>query len=471
MELRYKYRFNFFRFINEVVLLSVSFVLSFYILTKYYGREFIFLNVWMLPLLIIGWYFSSRTTKSADDLNSKSITTALYKTANSIFIQFCLVILFFFTSHQTYNTKRFLLFYIIFLSVLIPLEKVFHEKLMQFLHLRGVNRRKILIVGAGKIGMEFYNVITRNKHLGFEVFGFLDDALKPQLNGKYLGTINSLEEYVSDHNTLPFDEVLVALPNSAHEKIKYVANVVRNHTIKLRIIPAYHELINSQYSISIFNGFPMITNRYVPLDDINLRIIKRGFDIVFSSLVLLAICSWLFPIIAIAIKLSSKGPVFFIQERWGRKNQKIKCYKFRSMRVASKDIDDKNGKYQQATKNDPRITRLGAILRKTSLDEFPQFINVFRGDMSVVGPRPHPTPLNMESKEIIDSYLARHLVKPGITGWAQVNGFRGETSDSSLMEARVNYDIWYIENWSLLLDVKIIFLTFWKTIVGDKNAF
>ncbi len=471
MELRYKYRFNFFRFINEVILLSISFILSFYILTMYYDREFIFLNVWMLPLLIIGWYFSSRSTKSADDLNSKSITLVLYKTANSIFIQFCLVILFFFTSHQTYNTKRFLLFYIIFLSILIPLEKVFHEKLMQFLHLRGVNRRKILIIGAGKTGMEFHNVITRNKHLGFEVIGFLDDVLKPQLAERYLGTINKLEEYVSDHNNLPFDEVLVALPNSAHEKIKYVANVVRNHTIKLRIIPAYHELINSQYSVSIFNGFPMITNRYVPLDDINLRILKRIFDVLFSSLVLVTVCSWLFPIIAIAVKLSSKGPVFFIQERWGRKNQKIRCYKFRSMRVAAKDVDAKNVKYQQATKNDPRVTRLGAILRKTSLDEFPQFINVFLGDMSVVGPRPHPTPLNMESKEIIDSYLARHLVKPGITGWAQVNGYRGETSDSSLMEARVNYDIWYIENWSLLLDVKIIFLTFWKTIVGDKNAF
>ena len=159
MELRYKYRFNFFRFINEVVLLSVSFVLSFYILTKYYDREFIFLNVWMLPLLIIGWYFSSRSTKTEDDLNSKSITTALYKTANSIFIQFCLVILFFFTSHQTYNTKRFLLFYIILLSILIPLEKIFHEKMMRFLHLKGVNKKRILIVGAGRTGMEFHNAI------------------------------------------------------------------------------------------------------------------------------------------------------------------------------------------------------------------------------------------------------------------------------------------------------------------------
>lgn len=471
MELRYKYRFNIFRFINEVFLLSISFVLSFLILNKFYHRDFILLNVWMLPLLIIGWYFSSRSTKASDDLNSKSITASLYKTANSIFIQFCLVILFFFTSHQTYNSKRFLLFYIILLSILIPLEKVMYRRLMLFLHKKGVNRRKILIIGAGKIGMEFSNVVEKNEHLGFEIFGFLDDEAKPHLNGKYLGKIDKLEDYIIDNDILSFDEVLVALPNSAHNKIKHIADVVRNHTIKLRIIPAYHELINSEYSVSIFNGFPMITNRYVPLDDMNLRTLKRIFDVVFSSVILLLICSWLFPIIAIAIKLSSKGPVFFIQERWGRKNEKIKCYKFRSMRVTSKDVNEKSGKYQQAKKNDPRITRLGAFLRKTSLDEFPQFLNVLFGDMSVVGPRPHPTPLNLESKEVIDSYLARHLVKPGITGWAQVNGFRGETSDSSLMKARVNYDIWYIENWSLFLDVKIIFLTFWKTIVGDKNAF
>ena len=470
MELRYKYRFNFFRFINEVILLTISFVLSFYILTRFYHRDFILINIWMLPLLVIGWYFSSRSTISADDLNNKSFISSLYQSANSIFVQFCLVILFFFTSHQTYNSKRFLLFYIIFLSVLIPLEKVLYKKTLAFLQKKGVNKKRILIIGAGKTGTEFSNIITKNQHLGYEIIGFLDDKKKPLLNGQHLGAVDKIDEYINN-GLLDFDEVVVALPNSAHEKIKHIANIVGRNTIKLRIIPAYHELINSQYNVSIFNGFPMITLRHEPLDEIHLRSIKRVFDIIFSCLVLVLICSWLFPIIALLIKLDSKGPIFFIQERWGKKNQKINCYKFRSMRPASKDIDTESGKYQQATKNDARITRLGAILRKSSLDEFPQFINVLMGDMSVVGPRPHPTPLNLESKEIIDNYLVRHLVKPGITGWAQVNGFRGETSDPSLMSARVNYDIWYIENWSLLLDLKIIFLTFWKTLVGDKNAF
>ncbi|RFZ85770.1 undecaprenyl-phosphate glucose phosphotransferase [Mucilaginibacter terrenus] len=470
MELRYKYRFNFFRFINEVILLTISFVLSFYILNRVYHRDFIMINIWMLPLLVIGWYFSSRSTKSSDDFNSKSYTATLYKIANSIFVQFCLVILFFFTSHQTYNTKRFLLFYIILLGILVPLEKLLYKKTLLYLHKKGVNRKRILIVGGGRTGMQFSDIITKNDHLGYEIIGFLDDEKKSHLNGQYLGPTSKIDEYLAS-GTPEFDEVVVALPNSAHNKIKHIASVVGRNTIKLRIIPAYHELINSQYNVSIFNGFPMITLRHEPLDELHLRVIKRLFDIVFSFLVLILVCSWLFPLIALAIKLTSKGPIFFVQERWGKKNRKIKCYKFRSMYVRSRDVDEVSGKYQQAKKNDPRITKIGGFLRKSNLDEFPQFFNVFFGDMSVVGPRPHPTPLNLESKELIDNYLVRHLVKPGITGWAQVNGFRGETSDPSLMKARVNYDIWYIENWSLLLDLKIIFLTFWKTIVGDKNAF
>jgi putative colanic acid biosynthesis UDP-glucose lipid carrier transferase len=467
MEVRYKYRFNFFSFINETIVLIISFTLSFILIAYIYGNEFILQDVWMLPLLIVGWYFSSRTIQADDNIESKSIIAGLYKTANSIFIQFFLVILFFFTSNQTNNSKKFLLFYILLLSLLIPLEKILYRKLMVIFYKKPRNNRKILIIGAGKVGMEFADVIDKQR-LGYEVVGFLDDAEKPELNGQYLGKIRDLETLiVNDHKGI--DEVLVALPNSATQKINYIADIINRHPIKLRIIPAYHELINSQYSISIFNGFPMITNRHVPLDDINLRWVKRMFDAMFSSLVFVLIFPWLFPLVAIAIKLDSKGPVIFKQDRWGRKNKKIKCFKFRTMHVDKEP--ETVIQFRQASKNDPRITRVGAFLRKTSLDEFPQFVNVFFGEMSVVGPRPHPIPLNLQSKKIIDNYLVRHLIKPGITGWAQVNGFRGETPDPALMRARVKYDIWYIENWSLLLDIKIIFLTFWKTIVGDKNAF
>jgi putative colanic acid biosysnthesis UDP-glucose lipid carrier transferase len=469
MELRYKYGFDFFRFIIDAGVLTICFFLSYFILHFIFHTNFVYSDIWMLPLLITGWYFSSRTTKSYNDFNDETIIASLTKTTNSIFIQFCLVILFFFSSNQTFYSKRFLLVYIALIGFFLPLETYLYKKVLLFLNKSGINKRKILIIGAGKIGMEFSKVIYRNEHLGYEIFGFLDDKEQPQLNDKYLGTISKLEEFIAENRT-NFDEVVVALPNNANEKIKHIANIVGNHVIKLRIIPAYHEFIDSNFSVSIFNGFPMLSNRYVPLDNIQLRRLKRFFDIIFSFLILVFICSWLFPIVALAIKIDSHGPIFFIQERWGRKNRKIRCYKFRSMFVPSV-IEKNESQYQQATKNDPRVTKVGAFLRKTSLDEFPQFWNVFIGDMSVVGPRPHPIPLNLNSKKIIENYLVRHIVKPGITGYAQVKGFRGETTDPTLMKARVSYDIWYIENWNLLLDIKIIFLTFWKVLVGDKNAY
>ena len=192
--------------------------------------------------------------------------------------------------------------------------------------------------------------------------------------------------------------------------------------------------------------------------------LKRAFDLVFSTVVL--ICSpVIFIPIAIAVKLSSPGPVFFKQKRTGFKGKEFNCYKFRTMRVNA-DSDE-----VQATRNDPRKTRVGEFLRKTSLDELPQFINVFLGDMSVVGPRPHMVKHTLDYSKIIDKYMLRHLIKPGITGWAQVNGYRGETRELWQMERRVEYDVWYIEHWNFWLDIKIIFLTVFNAFKGEKNAF
>ena len=197
---------------------------------------------------------------------------------------------------------------------------------------------------------------------------------------------------------------------------------------------------------------------------------KRLLDTVFTGMFFLFIFSWLFPIIALLIKLTSRGPVFFKQERTALNGQKINCYKFRSMVVESRDIDH-HGKFCQAIKNDPRVTKVGAFLRKTSLDELPQFWNVLVGDMSIVGPRPHPTVLCLESETVIEQYSLRHLIKPGITGWAQVNGYRGGTREIHLMQERINHDIWYINNWNILLDIKIILLTFRHVFFENENAY
>jgi exopolysaccharide biosynthesis polyprenyl glycosylphosphotransferase len=218
--------------------------------------------------------------------------------------------------------------------------------------------------------------------------------------------------------------------------------------------------------IDYLHEIPIISLRHEPLEDIGNRIKKRVFDVLFSSFVILFILSWLLPIIALLIKLSSKGPVLFVQNRLGRDNKVFKMYKFRTLKFER----DEN-KFRQVIKNDDRVYKIGKFLRKTSLDEMPQFFNVLTGQMSVCGPRPHPLALNDAYKNIVDSYSVRQFLKPGITGWAQVNGFRGEIQNTLKMKKRIEFDLWYMENWSLWFDVKVIFLTVFKLVKGDENAF
>jgi putative colanic acid biosynthesis UDP-glucose lipid carrier transferase len=214
----------------------------------------------------------------------------------------------------------------------------------------------------------------------------------------------------------------------------------------------------------MLDSIPVLTTRKEPLG-VALNVwLKRAFDIAFSLLVILTLFPIIFPVIALAIKIDSEGPVFFKQPRQGKKNKLFDCFKFRTMYIHG--VSEK-----QATKDDPRITRVGRFLRKTNLDEFPQFINVLMGNMSVVGPRPHISSQLDQYGAAIKKYKVRHFVTPGITGYAQVNGYRGETKEVSLMEKRVEYDVIYMENWSLSLDIKIIFLTVWNMIKGEKAAY
>jgi putative colanic acid biosynthesis UDP-glucose lipid carrier transferase len=352
--------------------------------------------------------------------------------------------------------------------MLLATEKFVLRRILNFIRRRGRNLRSLLIIGAGKIGRQFYSEIITNQHFGYKLLGFVDDRIQADMNGEYAGPISELDTILESKNV---DDVIIALPNYAFSKIKEVITICEKYPIKVRLIPDYFQFISDKYSVSMFGSFPVITTRDHRINEFQWRILKRIFDITFSLFCFLLFFSWLFPLVTLFIKLDSKGPVLFKQERWGRNNKRFSAYKFRSMVCGGKDIDE-NGKYKQALKNDPRLTRVGKFLRKTNLDELPQFINVLKGELSIVGPRPHPTPLNLESREYINKYMRRHIVKPGITGWAQVNGFRGETtSNKKLMLKRVEYDLWYIENWSFLLDIQIIILTIWLMIKGDPNAY
>ncbi|WP_431293743.1 exopolysaccharide biosynthesis polyprenyl glycosylphosphotransferase [Pedobacter sp. P26] len=261
-------------------------------------------------------------------------------------------------------------------------------------------------------------------------------------------------------------EIYVAIAPHRMNDVSRLVSVADQQCVRLKFVPDIGGALAAPYTISYMGGeFPMITLRNEPLEIMGNRFKKRAFDVIFSAFVIVFVMSWLYPIIAILIKLQSPGPVLFKQLRSGRNDEPFWCWKFRSMKI-NKDSDHK-----QATKDDDRITKIGRFLRKTSLDEMPQFFNVFFGSMSVVGPRPHMLKHTEEYKKIISQFMVRHFLKPGITGWAQVNGFRGETKEDDAMENRVKFDIFYLENWTAMLDVKIIFMTVINALRGEENAY
>lgn len=265
------------------------------------------------------------------------------------------------------------------------------------------------------------------------------------------------------------DEIYYALPLDSPELIESIADFADNHYIQFKLANNFQfQDKYEDFSIALYDHTPIISLRKEPLTQFSNQLIKRVFDLMVSSFVILFVLPILFLLIGIAIRLESKGPILFLQKRSGLKNQPFTCFKFRTMRV---DRERENTAYLQARKNDPRITKVGAFLRETSLDEFPQFINVFLGQMSVVGPRPHPMKLNEKYIPLIKKYPYRYFITPGITGYAQVNGYRGETKSTTDMQGRIDMDSWYIEHWSLGLDIKIIFQTIRNALKGDEKAY
>jgi putative colanic acid biosynthesis UDP-glucose lipid carrier transferase len=260
-------------------------------------------------------------------------------------------------------------------------------------------------------------------------------------------------------------ELFICVPTHYIHDLNYLFHEAEKKFVRLNIVPSALDKRLWEYPLQQDLGVKFITNRVKPLDSIQNRIIKRGFDIFFSLFVIIIVLSWLYPILALLIKIESSGPVIFKQQRTGRGNKIFWCYKFRSMRL--NDASDRD----QAVKDDVRLTRIGAFIRKTSLDEFPQFINVLLGEMSVVGPRPHMLYHSATYQRLVEGFTFRHFVKPGITGLAQISGLRGEVNGPEILQARIQKDIEYIEHWNLNQDIKICFLTIHFLLKGDDNAY
>lgn len=325
--------------------------------------------------------------------------------------------------------------------------------------------KDLVIVGDGPAAEEIFQYCEDQTVRGYRFCGvFSDSPIEGLLGARRVGDVEAVKTFAVQNK---IDIVYCALPGTRRNDITDLMEFCERNTIRFRVIPSAESFIPVVKTTDLeFHGaVPVSKLRREPLDRSINRTFKRAFDILFSLGVVLFVFTWLFPLLALLVKLSSRGPVFFKQMRLGRDNKEFVCWKFRSMRM------NREADLKQATKNDPRVTPIGRFLRKSNLDEMPQFINVLFGHMSIVGPRPHPLRLNDQYRDIIDKYMVRHFVRPGISGWAQVNGFRGETRTPELMERRVELDVWYLENWSFALDLRIVWKTVANMFAKDPNAY
>ena len=336
---------------------------------------------------------------------------------------------------------------------------------IKYIRSHGRDRKTVVFIGAGVNLRALYERMACDISTGYSIIGYFEDHDSKHLGDQLprLGTRDELIPYLANHHV---DMLFCNLPSSEADIIRRIMEYCDNHLIHFYSVPNVRNYVQRAMSVEFVDDIPVLSLRYEPLRRPVAIVTKRVFDILFSLCFLLFFFWWIFIIVFVITKITMPGPVFFKQKRNGLYGKEFTCLKFRSMKVNA-DADTK-----QATENDPRKTKWGNIMRRTNIDELPQFINVLLGDMSVVGPRPHMVKHTEEYRALIDKYMVRHFAKPGITGWAQVTGSRGETSELWMMEERIRKDIWYVENWSLLLDIMIIFRTITNMLGFEKgNAY
>lgn len=395
---------------------------------------------------------------------------SLFKQARSILLAWCSVVLIIivvlFGLKVSSDYSRLWLGYWATLGlVFLLISRLFIYGVLQFQRRKGRNVRSVIIVGAGDLGKRLVRQVKASPWTGFKVIAFFDD--NHNLHGQtveetfvYAG-LDDLSQFIVKNQ---IDEIWIALPLRAEERMKSLLYSLRHFTVNIKLIPDIFGFSLLNQSMTEIAGIPAVNLSDSPMGGIN-QYIKAIEDFILGLIIFILILPFAV-LIGIGIKLSSPGPVLFKQKRHGWDGKVINVYKFRTMRMHTEE----GGIVTQAKQNDSRVTRFGAFLRKTSLDELPQFYNVLQGRMSIVGPRPHAIEHNELYKNQVDKYMLRHMVKPGITGWAQVNGFRGETDVLEKMKKRIEFDLFYIENWSLWFDFKIIFLTIMKGFF-HKNAY
>ncbi|WP_445721325.1 undecaprenyl-phosphate glucose phosphotransferase [Flavobacterium sp.] len=414
-----------------------------------YFSVYLFL-IWFLISFFTKFYEIYRFTTPVE-IVSKTVKQAVF---------FLLLIIAFFPFNRTvfFSGLAIAKYFIILFLVIIILKTILFYYLKKYRIATGNNYRNTIIIGYTDQSKDLKDLFDERPDYGYKFKGFFSDK---KSNEKVIGKIDAIKNYCIEQK---IDEIYCSLNEISNDKLKSLVEFSDINDIVIKFIPDTKAIFSKNLKIDYYGLFPVLSLRKTPLHDPYIKFLKRSFDFLFSIFIVVFVLSWLAPIMAVLIKLESRGPIFFKQSRPGLDEKGFVCYKFRSMRL--------NGTTEQeASRNDPRVTRIGRFIRKTSLDELPQFFNVLLGDMSVVGPRPHLWSQNINYGKKVKKYMVRHYVKPGITGLAQVKGYRGEIETEEDMVNRIRYDVFYIENWSIFLDFKIIILTVVNIFRGEEKAY
>ncbi|MGM9689270.1 MAG: undecaprenyl-phosphate glucose phosphotransferase [Bacteroidaceae bacterium] len=454
-------------YLLDTVLLT-AFIIGFHKLMCHIAPESVdnIKNIpWVVLVYIIGFSFSYVLFPSLIQLRLIKYEDIIRRATSTCFMMLLFVSLIIFVSKPFADFPRTFLFYSMLAYFIFMLtERIILRKILMRFRANKGNLKNVILVGNEQTVYQLFEIL-KTPIYGYNIVGFFYDGecTNQEMAAKRLGGTGDIYGWLTVHSNI--NEIYGYFPKEQHDTINMMSKFCDNHLIRFYYIPAIN-VFKGNMAITFIEGIPVIARREEPLRKDSNKLAKRIFDIIFSSFVLLLIFPWIFIFVSVMIKIQSPGPIFFLQERTGLDGKIFKCIKFRSMKV-NNDADE-----IQATKNDPRKFPFGDFMRKTNIDELPQFINVFLGDMSVVGPRPHMLKHTAEYSKLINHFMVRHFAKPGITGLAQVSGFRGETRYIDQMEGRVKKDIEYIENWTFLLDLKIIVKTVTNMFGKEKgNAY
>lgn len=447
----------------DLLLLNISYILNRVIFSSRIADDSIgsylsFLlfsnSIWILLVFILGNY----TEKIV--LNFELFTK---RTIQLFLLWMVILLIYLFFSRELIISRFFIIGFITSYSICLFINKFLYLGIRNYFRTKEKLVNKVIILGYNDTAVKLSSYFEQES-INTNLIGFAEDEDKIHELTHYpvLSSVKNVIQLAKDYDV---QEIYSTISPSENELIYKLIEQAENECIRFKVVPNLSFFFSKPMIVDFIRDLPIISLRNEPLEDVGNRVKKRALDIVVSFFVVVLILSWLVPLVGLLILLESRGSIFFIQKRTGKNNRPFNCYKFRSMKT------DNKAEFRQATKNDARVTKIGLILRKTSLDEFPQFINVLKGEMSLVGPRPHPIKMTDDLVQVVDHYMVRHFSKPGITGWAQINGYRGEIKDEKQIKQRVSYDLWYMENWTIWLDIKILFLTIYSIIKGDKNAY